>query len=102
MVVVQFEIHKGLALGFGLWETDGMEKDYIPKVGDIVTAHGQNGTFKVVEVAEMGRTKIQPFHVGKQETFGLVMSGIPRSVLKPFKEDASQAAARIVREAAEN
>jgi hypothetical protein len=86
----------GLALGCGLWETDGMAKDYIPKVGDIVTAHGQHGTFKVIEVAEIGgNTKIQPFHIGKQETFGLVMPSIPRSVLKPFKEDASQAAARI-------
>jgi hypothetical protein len=78
-----------------------MAKDYAPKVGDIVTAQGQNGIFKVVEVLEMGGVKIQPFHVGKQETFGQVMPSIPRRVLKPFKEDASQAAARIVREATE-
>jgi hypothetical protein len=89
----------GLALGFSLWETDGMAKDYILKVGDIVTAQGQSGIFKVVEVPEMGGIKIQPFHIGKQETFGKVMPSIPRSVLKPFKEDASQAAARIVRQA---
>lgn len=79
-----------------------MAKDYTPKVGDIVTAQGQNGIFKVIEIAEMGNTKIQPFHIGKQETFGQVLPRIPRSVLKPFKEDASQAAARIVREDTED
>jgi hypothetical protein len=81
-----------------------MAKDYTPKVGDVVTAHGQNGIFKVVEVSEIvaGGIKIQPFHIGKQQTFGQVMTNMPRSVLKLFKEDASQAAARIVREATEN
>jgi hypothetical protein len=31
-----------------------------------------------------------------------VMKGIPSSVLSPFKENASQSAARIVREATED
>lgn len=79
-----------------------MAKYYIPKVGDIVTAQGQNGTFKVIEVPKMGGIKIQPFHVGKQATFGQVMPSIPRSVLKPFKEDANQAAARVVRESTQD
>ena len=80
-----------------------MAKDYTPKVGDIVTAQGQNGIFKVVEVSEIaaGGIKLKPFHVGKQQTFGQVMTNIPRSVLKLFKEDASQSAAQIVREATE-
>lgn len=80
-----------------------MAKDYTPKVGDIVTAQGQNVIFKVVEVSEIvaGGIKIQPFHVGKQVTFGKVVANIPRSALKPFKEDAGQAAARIVKEATE-
>lgn len=59
-----------------------MAKEYTPKVGDIVTAQGQNAIFKVVEVSEIivGGIKIQPFHVGKQETFGKVMANIPRRV----------------------
>jgi hypothetical protein len=63
-----------------------MANDYAPKVGDIVTALGQNATFKVIEVTEVGGIKIQPFHVAKQETFGHVMPNIPRGALKPFKE----------------
>jgi hypothetical protein len=74
----------GLASGFSLWETSGMAKDYTPKVGDIVTAQGQNATFKVIEVTELEGIKIQPFHIAKQETFGQVMPNIPRAVLKPF------------------
>jgi len=40
----------------------------------------------------------QPFNIGKQEVFGKVHT-YPCSVISAFKEDASQAAARIVREA---
>ena len=63
-----------------------MANDYAPKVGDIVTALGQNATFKVIEVTEMGGIKIQPFHIAKQETVGHVMPNIPRAALKACKE----------------
>jgi hypothetical protein len=73
--------------------------DYNPKVGDVVLAQGQNTTFQVVEAPDsVGSTKVQPFDVGKRIRFGNVVS-IPRRALRRFKEDVSQAAARIVREA---
>ena len=50
----------------------------------------------------MGTTGLQPFNVSKQKAFGTVMTHIPRITLQPFKEDASQIAARIVREATED
>jgi hypothetical protein len=78
---------------------------YSPKVGDVVTAEGMNPehqTFQVIEAPNLaGSTKIQPFSLKKQILFGNVIS-VPRSVLRLFKEDASQAAARIVKEATEN
>jgi hypothetical protein len=72
---------------------------YSPKVGDIVEADGQHGIFKVLSITDNGLARLQPFNVGKQEVFGKVMEKIPRRALHPFKEDASQSAARIVREA---
>ena len=87
----------GLAVGFKL---SGMNKiPYTPKVGDLVesTVHG---VCKVLSVSNSGMTKLQKFIVGRQQLIGPVVE-VPQSVLKPFKEDASQAAARIVREATE-
>lgn len=75
---------------------------FIPQKGQVVTADGHSGTFKVLDVSVDGQTAaIQPFSLSKQMLFGSVMKGIPCSTLHHFKEDASQAAARIVREATE-
>jgi hypothetical protein len=59
-LVVQFEIHWA-AIGFGLRETVGMT--YSPKVGDIITAEGQTGKFKVLSMADNGLAQVQPFNV---------------------------------------
>lgn len=73
--------------------------DYNPNVGDVVVADGQNVIFQVVEAPDsVGLTKVQPFDIGKRMLFGNIKT-IPRLALRRFKEDASQAAARIVREA---
>jgi len=75
--------------------------DYNPQVGDVVVADGQNVIFKVLEAPDLvGSTKVQPFSISKQMLFGNIVS-IPRRALHLFKEDDSQAAARIVREATE-
>jgi hypothetical protein len=74
---------------------------YSPKVGEIVTADGQTGTFIIRSLSEAGLAQIEPFNVSKQEAFGKVMQRIPRMALHSFKEDVSQAAFRIVREATE-
>jgi hypothetical protein len=52
-------------------------------------------------MSDSGRADLRMFVIGKQELIGTVMQ-VPRTHLKAFKEDASQAAARIVREATEN
>jgi hypothetical protein len=85
----------GLAVGFRLSD---MKTDYTPKVGDLVTSQDHNEVYKVLDIMNGDMIELQLFHIGKQEFLGPVMK-VPRSRLKPFKEDASQAAARIVREA---
>jgi hypothetical protein len=77
-----------------------MKSDYTPKVGDLVTSQDHGGVFKVLAVAEGGMIELKMFIIGKQELIGPV-TRVPRSRLQPFKEDASQAADRIVREATE-
>lgn len=72
-----------------LWETKVMP--YTPKVGDIVVANGQTGTFKVLSVSDIGLAQLQPFNVSKQEVFGKVIENIPRRVLHPLREDSSHA-----------
>jgi hypothetical protein len=72
------------------------------RVGDVVTSQDHTGVFKVLSVSPNGLAELQPFHIGKQEAFGKVMTHVPVSRLRRYKEDASQAAARIVREATED
>ena len=56
----------------------------------------------LLDVSADGQTAaIQPFSLSKQMLLGSIVKGIPCSTLHHFKEDASQAAARIVREATE-
>ena len=72
------------------------------KEGQIVTSQFQGtAAFKVLKLRENGQfATIQAFNVSKQITLGPTVD-VPTSTLSPFKEDASQAAARIVREATE-
>jgi hypothetical protein len=68
------------------------------KVGDLVLALGQHGVFIVRSFStNPDMAEIQLFSVSKQQPMDYRMT-VPRGVLSPFKEDASQAAARIVRE----
>ena len=76
---------------------------FVPKNGQVVTAQGHEGTFKVLNVSEDGqKADIQPFSLSRQMLIGAAMRGVPCSTLHHFKEDASQAAARIVKEAAKD
>jgi|GEM_PF-3640243 len=67
-----------------------------PRVGYLVCSQDHPGVTKAFAVKEHRLTEIPPFLVGKQELFGQMMTAIPRSHLESFKEDARQAAARIV------
>jgi hypothetical protein len=72
------------------------------KVGDMVLATGQTGVFVVRSLSKNpDMAEIQLFSVSKQQPMEYKMK-VPLGVLSPFKEDASQAAARIVKEATEN
>jgi len=71
------------------------------KVGDFVVAHGQNGVFIVRSLTENPDiAEIQLFSVSKQQPMEYRIR-VPRGVLSPFKEDASQAALGIVKQATE-
>lgn len=70
------------------------------KQGEIVTVKDYPGqTFKIIKV-EQGSVMVQRFNVSRQTLGDLVLT-VPTTSVAPFKEDASQAAARIVREATE-
>jgi hypothetical protein len=77
---------------------------FIPKKGQIVLAQGHNiTTFKVLDVSEDGYfADIQPFSLSKQTLMDGIFIKVPCSTLIPHQEDASQAAARIVKEATRN
>ena len=89
----------GLAIGSGLWETVGMA-DAI-KVGGLVVPDGLVGVYRVVAVSPDGQTAdIEKFDVSKQKSVGDPLRTVAVDKLTAYKEDASQTAARIVREAA--
>ena len=91
-----------VAKPLSLLETVGMAETerFVLKKGQVVTARGYVGTFKILDVSADGDTAdIRAFSLSKQMLLGAVMKGIPCSILVHFKEDASQAAARIVKEA---
>jgi hypothetical protein len=74
-----------------------MAKTRVPKIGDRVTASGQNGAFVVYGIDSTLQCA-ELLLIGKE----LRLSSIPWSSLTFLdQEDASQAAARIVREATE-
>jgi hypothetical protein len=88
-----------LAIGSGLWETEGMakRKKRIPKKGDRVTTVGHKGAFIVSGVdSTMESAEL------KQIGHDLALSTIPWDELKFLDElDESQNALRVVREATE-
>lgn len=89
----------GLAIGSGLWETIGMARAQI-KVGQIVVPEGLVGVYRVVGVSLDGQTAdIEKFDVSKQKSLGDPIRTVAMNKLTAYKEDASQTAARIVREA---
>ena len=76
---------------------------FVPEIGQLVLAQGRTRAFKVLAVSSDGQTaSIQSFNISRQKFVGKPLIGIPSSALLPWKEDTSQAAARIVREATEN
>lgn len=78
-----------------LWQTAGM-----PKEGEIVTAKDYPGqAFKILKLQDKA-VMIQRFDVSRQ-TLGELILTAPVADIAPFKEDASQAAVRIVREVTE-
>ena len=77
-------------------------KQFVPVTGDLVISLHKRGIFKVLAISHGGQTAaIQSFNISKQQLLGQPIEDIPCDTLLPFKEDASQAAARIVREATE-
>jgi hypothetical protein len=86
----------GLAIGSGLWETEGMAKMKI-KVGDPVMRHGSSVTYMVIAVDATKKTA----HIKnpKGDTIGLHRD-VPWSELSVL--DESQNALRVVREATED
>ena len=76
---------------------------FVPKVGDIVHSKELEEVFKVIAI-QVGGEKcfIQEFNVSKQVLLDGPQILVEQSTLIPFHEDASQTAARIVREATED
>jgi hypothetical protein len=64
----------------------------------VTTKNYQDRTFKIVDIGKGDFATIHEFNTSRQSLGELVLT-VPIGDLKPFKEDASQAAARIVREA---
>jgi hypothetical protein len=82
-----------------LWETVGMAKAEI-KEGQLVVPDGMVGVYRVVEVSPDGQTaNIEKFDISRQKSLGDPIRSVAMNKLTAYKEDASQATARIVREA---
>jgi hypothetical protein len=93
-VVVQSEIHRSWHSVLTEGETVGMIK-----VGDLVTAQGYKGAFRVRSFSkDQGTAEIELFNVFNQQSKQYRLS-VPTCELSPFSEEASQADARIVGEA---
>ena len=71
------------------------------KTGHIVVSDGFVGVDKVVTLSPDGQmADIEKFDVSRQKSLGDPIRSVAIDKLTSYKEDASQAAARIVREAA--
>ena len=70
------------------------------KAGQLVVPDGFVGVYRVVGVSLDGQTAdIEKFDVSKQKSLGDPIRTVAMNKLTAYKEDASQIAARIVREA---
>jgi len=70
------------------------------RVGQIVVPDGLVGVYRVVKVSTDGQTAdIEKFDVSTQKSVGDPVRSIAVNKLTLYKEDSSQAAARILREA---
>ena len=70
------------------------------KAGQLVVPDGFVGVYRVVRVSPDGETAdIEKFDVSKQKSLGDPIRTVAMNKLTAYKEDASQTAARIVREA---
>jgi hypothetical protein len=70
------------------------------KTGQIVVPDGLVGVYRVVSLSPDGQTAdIEKFDVSTQKSLGDPIRSVAIDKLTAYKEDASQAAARIVREA---
>ena len=75
-------------------------KQFAPVAGDLVISRHKRGIFKVLAISHGGQTAaIQSFNISKQQLLGQPIEDLPCDTLLPFEEDASQAAARLAREA---
>jgi hypothetical protein len=78
------------------------DKQFVPAAGDLVSSLHRRGIFKVLAISHGGQTAaIQSFNISKQQLLGQPLEDLPCDTLLPFEEDASQTAARILREATE-
>jgi hypothetical protein len=70
------------------------------KAGQLVAPDGLVGVYRVVGVSSDGQTAdIEKFDVSTQKSLGDPIRTVAMNKLTAYKEDASQTAARIVREA---
>ena len=73
------------------------------KTGDLVTVRGESGVYRVNKVSKDWMTAtFQRFSVSRQQPVGDIIITSPVAALDLYKEDTSEAAAQIVREATEN
>jgi hypothetical protein len=93
----EFGPWRGLEIASGLWETVLMAKI---RTGQIVVPDGLVGVYRVVSLSLDGQTAdIEKFDVSRQKSLGDPIRSVAIDKLTAYKEDPSQAAARIVREA---
>ena len=100
--MVQFEIHRAGVLARPVETVGRAKQGPVQKVNDIVRSNELSGVFVVVGVQlPPQKCFIQEFDVSKQRRLDATPILVECSTLIPFTEDASQAAARIVRQATE-
>jgi hypothetical protein len=91
-------VHR-LAIGSGLWETVSMARAKI-EAGQVVVSDGLVGVYRVVAVSPDGQmADVEKFDVSRQKSVGDPTRSVAVDKLTAYQEDATQAAARIVREA---
>jgi hypothetical protein len=70
------------------------------KTGHLVLLDGLVGVYRVVRVSPDGQTaEVEKFNISTQKSLGDPVRPVATNKLSAYKEDATQAAARILREA---